>query len=218
MIGFLLLFFLFSIALSLLYLNLVYAAVQAGILFSVFVIVAMFERIWETFLTPKDKNALKFRGDWTLLATTTSYFIVSLIFIFAFFLVPEKNYFLSGFGVLVFIGSIMFRWWAIKTLKNEWTIHLNDSKKEKAILTRTGPYKYIRHPIYLGAILDLIGLALISNFFIGLIIVALINVPLFVWRSLYEERMNAIKFGQEYFQYKRETPLMIPWQLKKYKK
>ena len=85
MIKFLIPFFLVSIAFSLIYLNFVNANVQGGLLFSIFVVIAMVERIWETFFTPKDKNVLKFRGDWTLLATTSSYFIVSLIMIFGFF-------------------------------------------------------------------------------------------------------------------------------------
>ena len=213
MIKFLIPFFLVSIAFSLIYLNFVNANVQGGLLFSIFVVIAMVERIWETFFTPKDKNVLKFRGDWTLLATTSSYFIVSLIMIFGFFSSVSKNYFFVVLGLVIFLGSFLIRWWSMKSLKNEWTIHLNDSKNKNPVLIRTGPYKYIRHPIYLTAILDLIGLAFISNFYFGIIIIALINVPLFVWRSLYEEKINMKKFGEEYTLYKKETSFMIPWKL-----
>ncbi|OGZ63206.1 MAG: hypothetical protein A2812_02465 [Candidatus Staskawiczbacteria bacterium RIFCSPHIGHO2_01_FULL_36_16] len=213
MIKFLIPFFLVSIAFSLIYLNFVNANVQGGLLFSIFVVIAMVERIWETFFTPKDKNVLKFRGDWTLLATTSSYFIVSLIMIFGFFSSVSKNYFFVVLGLVIFLGSFLIRWWSMKSLKNEWTIHLNDSKNKNPVLIRTGPYKYIRHPIYLTAILDLIGLAFISNFYFGIIIIALINVPLFVWRSLYEEKINMAKFSEKYALYKKETSFMIPWKL-----
>src|SRR3989344_4618071 len=213
MIKFLIPFFLLSIAFSLIYLNFVNTNVQGGLLFSIFVVIVMIERVWETFLTPKDKNVLKFRGDWTLLATTVSYFIVSLIMIFGFFSSVSKNYFFAMFGLLVFFSSFIIRWWSMKSLKNEWTIHLNDNRNKKPVLIKTGPYKYIRHPIYLTAIFDLIGLAFISNFYFGIIIIALINVPLFVWRSLYEEKINMKKFGEEYTLYKKETSFMIPWKL-----
>lgn len=205
---------LLSIPLSLIYLNLTHLQVRGKLLFTIFIIIAMIERIWETFCTPKDRDVLKFRGDWTLLATITTYFIVSLLMIFEFYATSTKNFIFVLTGLAIFISALILRFLAIKCLKEQWSIHLTDDPEDKKpILVKKGPYKYIRHPIYLGAILDLIGIAFITNAFFYLIIIFFVNTPLYIWRSLYEEKRNIKKFGKEYLIYKKEIPFMLPWKL-----
>ena len=91
---------------SLIYLDFSHLEVAGRLLFSVFVVIAMIERLWETFYTPKDKDVLRFRGDWTLLATITTYFIVSLLIIFQFYASSSKNYIFVVVGLLIFISKI----------------------------------------------------------------------------------------------------------------
>lgn len=202
----------FSVTASLVYLDFTNPQVQFRFLFSLFIILATVERLWETFYTPKDKDTLKFRGDKTLIVTISTYLITSLLVIFQFYATSSKNYYITGVGLAIFFGGLIFRWWAINTLKEQWSIHLNDSS-DKNKLIKDGPYKYVRHPIYVGAILDLIGLALISNAYIYILVILCLNTPLYVWRSLYEEKINDLKFGADYQKYKEETSFMFPWKL-----
>lgn len=207
-----------TIPFSLFYLNLSHLNVEGGLIYAIFVVIAMIERLWETFYTPKDKNVLGFHGDWTLLATIVTYFLVILLMIFSFYSLPTKNNTVVFMGLFIFFTAIALRFSAIKALKNQWAIHVNViNTTESSTLIKSGPYKYIRHPIYLGAILDLIGFAMISNAFIYFFIIFLINTPLYIWRSLYEEKNNIKKFGDEYLKYKKETSFIIPLKWFKFK-
>jgi protein-S-isoprenylcysteine O-methyltransferase Ste14 len=75
----------------------------------------------------------------------------------------------------------------------------------------TGPYKYCRNPIEFGAILYYLGLGTL----IGGIITGAINGILgFTVGSMYhkciEEKELEKRFGEEYINYKKHTPFVIP--------
>lgn len=204
-----------SIPVSLFFLSFTHPYIDGRFLFMFFVMAAMLERIWETFYTPKGNNVLKHHGDWTLLATIVTYYLISLLMIVDFYNHAEKNYKVVIYGALLFLLAGIIRLWSVKVLGDNWNIHLVDKfqNESKTKIVRSGPYKYIRHPIYLAAVIELVGLSLITHSLFYFLIIFLINVPLYVWRSLYEEKSNLRKFGKEYVQYKKEVPFMIPWRL-----
>ena len=84
--------------------------------------------------------------------------------------------------------------------------------QEKHNLIKDGPYKIIRHPIYTGVLVMMLG----SGIIIG-------NILDFVWvlfcffglyrKSKQEEKLLINEFGQLYEQYKKETKMMIPYLL-----
>ena len=77
-------------------------------------------------------------------------------------------------------------------------------------LVTTGPYRLVRHPIYLGLILLALGQALaFSNWFAGLILLVWI-VPTFAWRAGAEETLLSRTFGERYVLYRRRTRMIIP--------
>jgi len=209
-----------SLPLALIYLNSNHPEVSGKFLFSLFVVGVMIERIWETFFTSKEKEARKYHGDWTLPATVSTFFLTSLFLVLAFYNTATKNIFFVLLGLFIFISAGIIRFWSIKALGEHWSIHLvvNKDQKEKTALTKHGPYKYIRHPIYLGAILELIGITFIVNNFYYFILIVLVNVPLYILRSKYEEKINIKKFGEDYIKYMKEVPLMIPWKIFNYLK
>jgi len=206
-----------SIPLSLIYLNLNYQDVEGKYLFTMFAIFVMLERIWETFYTPRDKQIQKFRGDWTLLATSFMYFLVCLFIIFSFYSTITKNFSITVIGLIIFIAAGLLRFWAVKTLGHQWSIHLTDGLKQEnnSNLIKIGPYKYIRHPIYLGIIFELVGIALVANSFYFIIFILFINTPLYIMRALYEEKISLIKFGNEFGIYSKQVPFMFPFKLSK---
>jgi methyltransferase len=211
---------LLSIPLVLIYLDIIHPEVDGRFLFSLFVVGAMAERIWETFYTSKEKDVHKYQGDWTLPATIFAFFLVSLLLIFEFYNSAIKNLSFVLLGLAFFFCAGLLRLWSMKTLGEHWSIHLVEKEHmTKPVLVKRGPYGYIRHPIYLGAILELIGIALIANAFIYLLLIFFINIPLYVIRSIYEEKRNIKKFGEEeYSIYKKNVSFMIPFKsLKKVK-
>lgn len=77
-------------------------------------------------------------------------------------------------------------------------------------LITTGPYRYIRHPIYLGEILYFISIPVIFGSLIGLAIM-LIIVPILIYRIGREEQVLSTEFGEEYEKYVSRTWKLIPF-------
>lgn len=210
------------VPISLVYFNLTRPDVQSRGWFTVFVIFVMIERMWETFYTSKEKEVRKYHGDWTLMLTSVTYFFTGLVVIFDFFYSNRViNFFVTSIGLLIFIIAGILRFWSVKTLGDQWAIHAVGESKiiSRHTLVRRGPYRYIRHPIYLGIMLELIGIALAANTYYALIPIFFINIPLYIQRALYEEKTSSKeRFKEEYLVYKKEVPFMIPWHLVKSKK
>ena len=72
-----------------------------------------------------------------------------------------------------------------------------------------GPYRLVRHPGYLGAILCLIGIGLALSSLIAILLPVLF-VPILVWRIGREEEMLLEEFGQDYRTYMQKTKRLIP--------
>jgi protein-S-isoprenylcysteine O-methyltransferase Ste14 len=77
-------------------------------------------------------------------------------------------------------------------------------------LVTTGPYRLVRHPIYLGFILLAVGQALSFISWPAFLIVLSGIVPTFAWRARAEEKLLSRTFGERYAVYKRQTKMIIP--------
>jgi protein-S-isoprenylcysteine O-methyltransferase Ste14 len=80
-------------------------------------------------------------------------------------------------------------------------------------LVTTGPYRLVRHPIYLGLALLAMGEALAFSSWPALLIVLSGIVPTFAWRARAEETLLGRTFGERYTLYQRHTSLIIPYLL-----
>jgi protein-S-isoprenylcysteine O-methyltransferase Ste14 len=74
----------------------------------------------------------------------------------------------------------------------------------------TGPYRLVRHPIYLGLTLLAMGQAFAFGSWPALLIVLSGIVPTFVWRARAEETLLSRTFGERYDVYRRRTRMIIP--------
>jgi protein-S-isoprenylcysteine O-methyltransferase Ste14 len=124
--------------------------------------------------------------------------IVSLVLVvfFAFIILPilDHRYDLSPVpawasiaGDAIMLLSFLSMFWVIRT--NSWAAsNIRVEAGQKVI--DTGPYKYVRHPMYAGAIWLFVGmpLALGSWWSIGLLIPSIL---VLLWRLLDEERILA---------------------------
>jgi protein-S-isoprenylcysteine O-methyltransferase Ste14 len=79
----------------------------------------------------------------------------------------------------------------------------------KGLIT-TGPYRLVRHPIYLGLALLAMGDALAFGSWPALTIVLSGIVPTFAWRARTEEKLLSRTFGERYAVYKQRTKMIIP--------
>jgi methyltransferase len=64
-------------------------------------------------------------------------------------------------GILVFAAAKALKWWAIVSLGPFWTFRVIVVPGSRRVTS--GPYRYLRHPNYVGVIGELAGVALIAG-------------------------------------------------------
>ena len=112
-------------------------------------------------------------------------------------------------GLIVMLLGIVLRVWSIRTLGKHFSSLVMMQNQHELI--QAGPYKVIRHPSYTGAILAVIGSALILQAFYSLLVI----IPLLSWA--YRSRIDAEEmtlssyFGDEYRSYRKHTKKLIPF-------
>ncbi len=82
------------------------------------------------------------------------------------------------------------------------------SLREGHELVMTGPYRFVRHPIYTGILSALLGSGLAAGPMWFLIFV--LACPFLVFSAWTEERMMAQQFPDAYPDYKKRTGALIP--------
>jgi protein-S-isoprenylcysteine O-methyltransferase Ste14 len=76
-------------------------------------------------------------------------------------------------------------------------------------LLKDGIYRVVRHPRYVSAGIGVVGNALITNY-VGVYVMILLVFPLGFVMLAFEERDLVNRFGDEYRQYQRDVPQIIP--------
>jgi protein-S-isoprenylcysteine O-methyltransferase Ste14 len=76
-------------------------------------------------------------------------------------------------------------------------------------LITAGPYRFIRHPIYLGEIFYFLSIPIIFGSLYGFVIM-LFLIPLLLYRIRIEEKLLISEFGPEYLEYAHRTKKLIP--------
>jgi protein-S-isoprenylcysteine O-methyltransferase Ste14 len=115
-------------------------------------------------------------------------------------------------GLVVTAAGLGFAIWARAYLGGNWSGAV--SVKVGHELVRTGPYHWVRHPIYSGITLALLGTALGIGQTRGFVAVVLLYAG-FKIKSRLEERVMCGVFGAEYDEYRRSTGAIVPrlrWQ------
>jgi len=77
-------------------------------------------------------------------------------------------------------------------------------------LITSGAYGVVRHPVYLGAILIWVGLALAFSDVITLVVAGLYVIPTYLLYLRSEETMMLASFGDQYRDYQRRVPRLLP--------
>jgi protein-S-isoprenylcysteine O-methyltransferase Ste14 len=110
-----------------------------------------------------------------------------------------------GLAVLVF--GLLLAVWGRRALGDNWSGRV--TVKNDHELVRSGPYRRIRHPIYAGGLLGLLGTALASgkvSAFLGV----MLAVCALVYKLRIEERWMLAQFGSVYRDYQRASWALVP--------
>jgi protein-S-isoprenylcysteine O-methyltransferase Ste14 len=110
-------------------------------------------------------------------------------------------------AVLITAAGVAIAFWARFHLGSNWSGVV--TLKEGHELIRTGPYRTIRHPIYTGILIALLGNAVLIGQVRGLIGLAI------VWASFYikarrEESFLAQEFGPNFSEHTQHTGMFLP--------
>jgi protein-S-isoprenylcysteine O-methyltransferase len=111
-------------------------------------------------------------------------------------------------GLVVFLAGLALRWYAIIYLGRFFTVNVAIASDHRVI--DTGPYRYIRHPSYTGALMAFLGLGLCLANWLSLACATLPTLCVFLWRIRVEEAALLGALGGKYREYMRVTRRLIP--------
>ena len=118
-----------------------------------------------------------------------------------------SNIVIQDIAAVLCVGGIAFAIWARVHLGGNWSAR--PALKEGHELITSGPYRWVRHPIYTGTLLAVLATAFVSApiwwFFIATFAVVVIV------RVQVEERLMLRQFPSQYPEYKKRTKALIPF-------
>src|SRR2546426_2614622 len=112
-------------------------------------------------------------------------------------------------GVVLAAGSALFAAWAMWSLGRSYGIRMDLFEGHR--LVTEGPYRVVRHPMYLGILSFHIGATFAMQSLLLLAATALYVVPFTAVRIVAEERVLLQGFGEAYGAFVRRVPTLVPF-------
>ncbi len=144
-------------------------------------------------------------------ASTSLWILPALVFIFTRLIDPLRLPFSDGMqitGALITAAGILLFWWTHSTLGRNWSPYIQVNIRQTFV--DSGPYRWIRHPMYLSVFITGAGVTLLSaNWLVGLVfllpaaLLALVRIPA-------EEALLQAAFGEAYRAYQSRTGRLLP--------
>jgi protein-S-isoprenylcysteine O-methyltransferase Ste14 len=113
------------------------------------------------------------------------------------------------FGAILLALGFFYALWSIglQLFKAEGTpVPIVPTQK----LLVTPPFSHCRNPMAFGTITAYLGFAILAGSISSLLLVVVFALLLILYIKKIEEKELAMRFGQEYLEYKATTPFMIP--------
>jgi protein-S-isoprenylcysteine O-methyltransferase Ste14 len=112
-------------------------------------------------------------------------------------------------GTVLFVAGLALAIWARVLLGRNWGMPM--TLKDEPELVTSGPYRIIRHPIYTGILLAVLGTAIATDVFVFIIFAAM--AVYFSFSARVEDRLMARSFPATYPEYHDRTKMLIPFVL-----
>jgi protein-S-isoprenylcysteine O-methyltransferase len=111
-------------------------------------------------------------------------------------------------GAAIFVVGIAIRWYAIVYLGRFFTVNVAIAADHRLI--DSGPYRFVRHPSYTGALMAFLGLGLTLGNWVSLAMLLAPTLLVFQRRMNVEESALIQAFGSRYQDYMRRTKRLLP--------
>lgn len=111
-------------------------------------------------------------------------------------------------GLALTVAGLAFSVWARFLLGSNWSAAVQVKTDHQ--LVRSGPYRFVRHPIYTGILFAFLGTALAQDQWRSALALVLMLAGLEYKRRV-EERWMTETFGEAYRDYRRHTRALIPF-------
>jgi protein-S-isoprenylcysteine O-methyltransferase Ste14 len=171
------------------------------------IILALFslEKLIAMFFVIRRRFAPKLGTDWSMAATGYAYTAVLYGALAEFQFRDRTPTGLTLAGLAVALAAIALRYHAVSKLRRAEATH----SRESGLLT-AGPFRIVRHPIYLAACVEAIVLPLACQAPFTLLFALVVFIPLQTHRARLEEAVLRREFGSDYDTYANHTPMMLP--------
>jgi protein-S-isoprenylcysteine O-methyltransferase Ste14 len=109
--------------------------------------------------------------------------------------------------LIVAVGMAVVAWAAVY-LRSAF---VGEVEPKLNVLVRNGPYRLVRHPVYVGMTTALLGAAVTLRSGLGMIGTLLLFLPTEIYRARQEDEALARRFGGEWRDYASQTGFMLPF-------
>jgi protein-S-isoprenylcysteine O-methyltransferase Ste14 len=123
--------------------------------------------------------------------------------------IPWKRTSFFFVGILLMLMGIALRWYSAAVLGKYFTFDV--ALQSGQVLVELGPYRYIRHPSYSGALLTLLGFGLALGNWAGLAAALSCLGVAYSYRIPIEEAALASALGEAYKEYMKRTWRLVPF-------
>jgi protein-S-isoprenylcysteine O-methyltransferase Ste14 len=121
--------------------------------------------------------------------------------------IPETPLF-ALIGLALVLAGVSFAIWARVAIGTNWSGIV--TIKEDHVLITKGPYAYVRHPIYTGILLGLLGTGIVFRS-VHELLVSVAAFILLIFKARLEEQLMVEQFGDEYKEYRKKVKGFIPY-------
>jgi protein-S-isoprenylcysteine O-methyltransferase Ste14 len=148
------------------------------------------------------------RGSFLLIyAGVIVYFIIAVSFAgSSVATLPSSTFYL---GIFLMVLGIVVRQWAIAVLGRFFSRTL--AVQEQQTVVETGPYRFVRHPSYTGALIFFVGFGLALQSWGSVLTLVPIFAICYGYRMYIEEELLVAELGEAYLSYSHSTKRLIPY-------
>lgn len=159
-----------------------------------------------------DRSKIRDRGSSRVLVLLT-WIALSVSFTLTYTL-PQASVMSKGssvffVGIALMLAGLAFRFYAMWVLGRSFTYDI--AVQAGQTIVEAGPYRFIRHPSYTGALVTLVGLGLALGNWAALLTIIVCMGIAYAYRITVEEAALVAVLGEPYKEYMRRTRRLVPF-------